>query len=239
MSYARAILLGLGLASGCTGETFDLLPLTQTRAGAGGGAGELPLGGSAGAGGKGGSAGTSGVPPQEAGNSGWSGECPSGNCFPYCQKDADCGFGVCLLSQSFGRCVECLEEEHCPRDDENCDPVTNSCMVACTPEDESDEATRNCPGSRPQCSDSRNVCVECLWREHCTGSVKKQCSWDNRCVECRFNRDCSNPSPVCETNYAAEFEVYACRPCLADYECGEERDCVNGSCKAFETSPEP
>jgi hypothetical protein len=245
MSYARAIFLGLGLASACAGETFDLLPRNPTQGGDGGGAGDSPRAGSAGAAGKGGTAGKGGnagtdsVPPPEGGSSGWPGECPSGNCFPFCEKDEDCGFGVCLLSRYSGRCVECLNEDHCPRD-ENCDRLTNSCMVACTPEDESDEANPDCPGSRPHCSASRNdVCVECVFEEHCTDAVDKHCSWDNRCVQCRFNRDCANPSPVCETNYDADFELYACRACHADYECGEERDCINGSCVKFEASPEP
>ena len=129
MSYARALFLGLALASGCAGETFDLLPSEETLPGNGGAAGKPGApGGSGGLAGKDGAAGTTTLPPPDGGTS-----------FPYCQKDQDCGFGACLLQQGYpGRCVECIDEDDCSRD-KNCDPLTNACETACTPS----EAARN------------------------------------------------------------------------------------------------
>jgi hypothetical protein len=241
MSYARAIFLGLALASGCAGETFDLLPQEATLGGHGGAAGQRGGQGGGGFAGKGGTAGT-GSPSPDAGTSGSSSECPSGNCFHYCQKDDDCGFGVCLLEMGYpGRCVQCTEEEDCLSEDQNCDWFTNSCVTACEPTKPYDEPNDDCPGSRPYCSEFRsNICVICLNDEHCErrGTGHDKCAGDNTCVECEVNGDCSNPSPVCQRP-AAGAQAFTCRPCRADFECGTGRICLGGSCFLDENDSEP
>lgn len=241
MSYARAIFLGLALASGCAGETFDLLPSEQTQAGDGGRAGQGgALAGSGGSGGRQGIAGTGGS-ASPGGSGGSSSECASGSCYPYCQVDRDCGPGVCLLIPMYpGRCVQCIEEDRCSGD-ENCDSTTNSCETACERPDPDERASPDCPRSRPLCSLSRNnVCVECIDDSDCANPARKRCNWwDARCVECVSNRDCANPTPVCQQPGPGVLGN-TCRVCRSNLDCAEGFECNTGSCVSkYGAEPNP
>lgn len=239
MSYARTFCLALGLASGCAGETFDLLGNEESVAGDGGRGGDALMAGSAGRGGRGGTAGSGGVPQATAGAAGGN-SCPNGNCNPFsCEKSSDCKSEyapVCLQSQ--GRCVGCLPEDDRCTFGFNCDPLTYSCMLECDDEDDT-QFSKDCPNSRPHCESGRGVCVECLEETHCLRPGAPHCAFDKTCVECRNNRECDNAlQPICQRP-ALGFVPYTCRACANDFECEGRRCTASGSCVPFESTPEP
>jgi len=242
MSYARSLCLGLALASGCAGETFDLLGEPTIQAGGGGMAGNAGSSGNGGsvAGRMGGGGGSTNFPTPDGGEAGseYPG-CPDNDCFPYCFDNEDCkpqfGLGYCRVD--INRCVACVENRQCPAFGDKCDPLTNSCRTACVVESEAID----CPGSsRPRCNKGRGVCVECLvGEEDCKRPGARQCAYDGTCVECLSGADCAMSSrPICQQpGYGATVAPWTCRACLNDFEC-DGRRCDRGSCVPYENQPD-
>ena len=217
-SSGRAIALavafcGLGIASGCGRETFDLLPdEALQRAGSApnaaagrdsggaattGGTGGKPsgTGGVSGAG-RGGSAGRGPVlPAGGAGNSPCLGEggceeqepCPvtAPFCTP-CTSKQNCAFSE-FCDAELRVCVQCRNDSQCRPGDE-CNPYTHRCAPACK---ETDDCVQD--NEYLQCVPDLGVCVSCIKDGDCAkfGMLAPHCA-SSICVECTDHKQCPN-----------------------------------------------
>jgi hypothetical protein len=72
------------------------------------------------------------------------------------------------------------------------------------------------------CDPSTRNCVECFLDSHCPSSVVPVCDVRTLgCVGCVSTADCVNPTPICDAQQ--------CLPCNTSAECGQGRECNQGS----------
>ncbi len=135
-----------------------------------------------------------------------------------CRADRDCPDAM-PCDTAAGRCVECLEDEHC-EDGELCiDLSCGPCTVheQCTAE------------GAPWCEDGGGECVECLEDEHCEegwSCVNGACT-----PECEDAGDCAGTGrPHCNEDLGICQECLEHQSCVDNDDgrdwCNEDAECV-------------
>jgi len=139
--------------------------------------------------------------PDDAGDGGACGDCPTGQrCRPdgmcvECTSTADCTDGrVCDVVP--GDCVECFEDTACPALRPTCE--ANSCASGCT----APRCAARFPG-QPYRDEESGACVQCARATEATDCDGTSCHPDTR---------------TCTTTPLASLGL--CEPCVSDSECG-------------------
>lgn len=178
-------------------------------------------------------------------------ECPAGDecnvikevCVPEnpCESDDDCGGDTPYCMAGAGRCVACLEDDHCSGT-----PSTPYCSsqgecVACTGdahcpdgqvcnqdnicEEEAPECTTDADCTEPSrrhCDPQTHKCYACVTNDHCTGGAVCEPT-THRCVACYEDIHCVNPDPRCDKT------TFTCVECLEDTDCPGGQHCNQSS----------
>ncbi|NOZ02373.1 MAG: LamG domain-containing protein [Deltaproteobacteria bacterium] len=124
-----------------------------------------------------------------------------------CKDQSECAGSLTgwMCDQGSGRCVSCLNDDHCLPPAPMCDLEEGKC-VACG-------SDQDCADPTPKCDPIGGGCVECLQAGDCAQDAWS-CNMEHKCVECAKDQDCKDPAKP----YCSPF-TSKCGECVTNDDC--------------------